>query len=350
VILNDLQHPIVQAPMAGGPSTPELAVAVCEAGGLGFVAGAYLTAERLREQIAVVRAGTDAPFGVNLFVPSPREIDDAALSSYMERIAKEAADYGAEAGEPAWNDDHWDAKLALLAEERVAAVSFTFGLPTEAAAELVRGAGSELWVTVTTPDDARSALDRGADVLVVQGVEAGGHQSTFVDDLDGPEGLGLLALIRLVAAETDVPLVAAGGISDGAAVAAVLAAGAAAAQVGTGFLLSPEAATTAAHRAALINGGTTELTRAFSGRPARGIVNRFQAQHSDFAPSAYPQVHNATSALRAAAREQGDSDGFNLWAGQAHRLARAEPAADTVRRLSSEAAAALGRATRRLER
>ena len=335
--------------MAGGPSTPELAVAVCEAGGLGFLAGAYLTGERLREQIAQVRAGTDAPFGVNLFVPGPREVDERALAAYLERVAELAREQGAEMGEPRWDDDHWDDKLAVLAEERVAAVSFTFGLPTDAALEAVRSAGSELWVTVTDPTAALAAVERGADVLVVQGVEAGGHQSTFADLIDGPEGLGLLALLRLVAAETDLPLVAAGGISDGGAVAAVLAAGASAAQVGTAFLLSPEAATTAAHRAAIIKGGATGLTRAFSGRPARGIVNRFQAEYSAGAPTAFPHVHYATAPLRAAARERGDAESFNLWAGQAHRLARAEPAADTVRRLSSEAAAALGRATRRLE-
>ena len=335
--------------MAGGPSTPELAIAVCEAGGMGFVAGAYLTGERLREQIVQVRAGTDAPFGVNLFVPSPREVDEAALAAHLARVTELAREQGAEMGEPRWDDDHWDDKLAVLAEARVAAVSFTFGLPTEAAVEVVRSAGSELWVTVTDPEAALAAVERGADVLVVQGVEAGGHQSTFADLLDGPEGLGLLSLLRLVATETELPLVAAGGISDGAGVAAVLAAGASAAQVGTAFLLSPEAATTAAHRAAIINGGVTGLTRAFSGRAARGIVNSFQSEYSADAPSAYPHVHHATSALRAAARERGDADSFNLWAGQAHRLAQAEPAADTVRRLSSEAAAALGRATRRLE-
>jgi nitronate monooxygenase len=325
--------------MAGGPSTVELAVAVSEAGGLGFLAAGYRTAEALREEIAAVRSATDAPFGVNLFVPRADEVDEAALAAYAERLRE----FG-ELGEPRWDDDQWDAKLGVLADERVPVVSFTFALPSADELRPLRDAGSELWMTVTSVDEARAAVSLGFDALVLQGVEAGGHRASFNDSNEG-EGLSVLALLRLVASELDVSLVAAGGIADGSAVAAVLAAGAAAAQAGTAFMLAPEAATNPAHREALAEDAPTALTRAFSGRIARGIVNRFMRDHDEAAPVAYPQVHHLTSHLRAAARERGDRDGFNLWAGQTHRLARAEPAAEIVRRLSREAREALDRAS-----
>ncbi len=344
MILSRLEHPIVQAPMAGGPSTVELAAAVCEAGGLGFLAAGYRTAEALRGEIASLRSQTGAPFGVNLFVPRRDPVDEAALAAYVDRLGGEG-----ELGEPRWDDDQWDAKLAVVAEERVPVVSFTFELPSVEAVDALRGAGCELWMTVTSLPEARAAAERGADVLVLQGVEAGGHRASF-EDRNGAEGLSTLALLRLVASELDVPLVAAGGIGDGAAVAAVLAAGAAAAQVGTAFMLAPEAGTNPAQREALAREAPTALTRAFSGRTARGIVNRFMRDHDVAAPIAYPEVHHLTSPLRAAAREAGDADGFNLWAGQMHRLAVAEPAGDIVRRLSRDAALAIGRASAAFDR
>jgi nitronate monooxygenase len=186
----------------------------------------------------------------------------------------------------------------------------------------------------------------GADALVCQGVEAGGHRASFVDR-EGAEGLGILALLRAVTADTELPLVATGGLGDGAAVAAVLAAGAAAAQLGTAFLLAPEAGTHPSHREALGEDTPTALTRAFTGRQARGILNRFMSEHPD-APVAYPQLHYAAAPLRAAARERGDAGGFNLWAGQAYRLAREEPAGATVARIAAEAAEALEAARSRL--
>ena len=188
--------------------------------------------------------------------------------------------------------------------------------------------------------EARSAADAGADALVLQGIEAGGHRASFVDR-DGAEGLSTLVLLRLVRAETDVPLVAAGGITDGPAVAAVLAAGAVAAQIGTAFLRADEAGTNPAHEAALASGSETAVTRAFTGRRARGLVNRFLVAHNAEAPAAYPQVHHATAPLRAEARRRGDADGFNLWAGQAHRLAVAAPAAEIVHTLVRDARSAL---------
>ena len=227
-------------------------------------------------------------------------------------------------------------------------VSFTFGSPSAAVVERLHAAGAEVWVTVTSPAEARIARDAGADALVVQGVEAGGHRAVFDDDAGSD--LGVLAALQLVGAAVELPLIATGGIATGRAVAAVLAAGAAAAQLGTAFLRTPEAGTAPAHREALAGEAPTALTRAFSGRTARGVVNRFLREHSADAPPAYPEVHHLTAPLRAAARERGDAGGLHLWAGQAHALAGEEPAGELVRRLAAEAAAALrdaaGRASR----
>jgi nitronate monooxygenase len=332
LILDALTHPIVQAPLAGGPSTPELCLAVAEGGGLGFLAAGYRRAEDVAEEIGAIRERGDVTFGVNLFVPGPDEADEASVRDYVEGL-------GPDAGEPRYDDDGWEAKLALVREQRVPLVSFTFGCPPAEAIADLRDAGSEVWVTVTDPEEARVAVWAGADALVCQGVEAGGHRASFVDR-EGAEGLGVLALLRAVAGETELPLVAAGALGDGAAVAAVLVAGASAAQLGTAFLLSPEAGTHPAHREALSQDAPTALTRAFTGRQARGILNRFMSEHPD-APVAYPQLHHATAPLRAAARERGDAGGFNLWAGQAYRLAREEPAGEIVSRIAAEADTAL---------
>ena len=318
--------------MAGGPSTPELAIAVSEAGGLGFLAAGYRRAEEVHSETEQVRAATERPFGVNVFVPRAESVDDAALRSYLERL-------GPGAGEPRWDDDGWGEKLALLREAAVPVVSFTFACPPAEEVAALREAGSEVWVTVTSAAEARAADAAGAQALVVQGVEAGGHQGAWQDG-DDVERLGLLALLRVVAAATDLPLVAAGGIGDGAALAAVLASGAAAAQLGSAFMLADEAGTDPAQRAAFRGNAPTALTRAFSGRTARGIVNDFMLEHAD-APVAYPQIHYATAPLRADARRRGDDQGFNLWAGQAYRLARAAPAAQIVEELAADARAAL---------
>ena len=200
---------------------------------------------------------------------------------------------------------------------------------------------------MTTPAEARLARDAGAHALVVQGVEAGGHRGGFDDD-DAGSDLGLLAALQLIGAAVELPLVATGGLSTGRSIAAVLAAGAAAAQLGTAFMRTPEAGTSPAHRAALEASEPTALTRAFTGRIARGVVNRFMREHSGDAPAAYPEIHHLTAPLRAAAREEGDADGFHLWAGQAHALAEELPAGELVRRLAAEAAAALEDAGRRL--
>ncbi len=318
-----LRRPIVQAPMAGGISTPALAAAVSEAGGLGFLAAGYRESEAVRAEIAELRALTGRPFGLNIFVPGRESADPMAVERYAATIAHEG-----ELGEPRFDDDGFEAKLALAVELAVPVVSFTFGAPTAAQCAVLHDAGCAVWATVTTPAEAKIAGAAGVDALVLQGFEAGGHRGSY-DDL-APEDLGLLTLLRLVAVEVDLPLVASGGLFDGAGIAAVLVAGAVAAQLGTAFMLCPEAATSPAHRAAIESDAPTDVTRAFTGRRARGIVNRFMRDHHAAAPSAYPEIHHLTSPLRRAAREAGDPDGFHLWAGQSHSRARSLPAGELV--------------------
>jgi nitronate monooxygenase len=342
--LDELREPIVQAPLAGGASTPALSAAVSEAGGLGCLAAGYKSVDAVADDIRELRSLTGAPFAVNIFAATESAPDaSAALEAYAARLQVEAERYGVELGEPRHDDDQFEGKLELVVNERVAIVSFTFGCPSEQVVTRVHDAGSEVWVTVTNPDEAAEARDAGADALVVQGFEAGGHRGYFADRPDADE-LGLLAALRLVANRVELPMIAAGGIADGAAVAAVLCAGAAAAQIGTALMLAPESGTSEPHRRALSSGGSTRLTRAFSGRQARGIVNRFLEEHSDAAPAAYPDVHHLTTPVRAAARRAGDDDAVNLWAGQAHALTVEEPAADIVRRLGAEAREACARA------
>jgi nitronate monooxygenase len=336
--------------MAGGPSTPELAIAVCRAGGLGFLAAGYKRAGAVGEEIRAVRATTDAPFGVNLFVPSPEPADRDAVNEYVRRIAPEAERQGAELGEPKFDDDDWEAKLDLVCAERPAVVSFTFGCPGPDVLDRLHSADVAAWVTVTNLEEARAAHAADADGLVVQGSEAGGHRGGFISDGSDEGGTGLLALLAVVTHATPLPLIATGGIMDGAGLAAVLCAGAAAAQIGTALMLAPEAATPAAQRALLAESRPTRVTRAFSGRPARGIVNRFLAEHSGAAPLAYPEINHATGPLRAAARKRGDADAFNLWAGQAHELVQVRPAEETVRAMAAEAAAVIERAGQVLAR
>jgi nitronate monooxygenase len=336
---DSLKHPIVQAPMAGGPSTPELAAAVGNAGGLGFLGAGYKTADAVRKDIAALRALTAASFGVNLFAPPTPVADPAAVAQFAEALSVEAERYGAALGEPRHDDDDWQAKLALMAELRVPVVSFTFGCPPIGDVRDLQAAGCAVWVTVTRPEEALTAAQAGADALVVQGAEAGGHRATFDDA--APGDIGLLALLQMVAATVDLPLIATGGIATGRGVAAVLAAGARAAAVGTAFMLCPEAATAPAHRDAIAAPGDTALTRAFTGRTARGIVNRWLREHDAGAPSAYPDINHVTAKVRAAARSAGDPDGFHVWAGQAHTLAEPVPAGELVRRLAAEAREAL---------
>ncbi len=341
-ILETLDLPIVQAPLAGGASTPALAAAVSEAGGLGFLAAGYKTSAAVEADLGRLRERTSRPFGLNLFAPPAAAADADTVRSYAGTLRDEG-----ELGEPRHDDDGWEAKLALVDDQGPPVVSFTFGCPDPAVVERLRAGGREVWVTVTSPAEARIAHAAGADALVVQGAEAGGHRAFFADDGTASD-LGVLAALQLIGDAVPLPMVATGGLVTGGAVAAVLAAGASAAQLGTAFMRCPEAGTADVHREALAAETPTALTRAFSGRTARGVVNRFLREHSADAPAAYPEVHHLTAPLRAAAREHGDADRLHLWAGQAHALAAEEPAGDLVRRLAAEAVAALEDARRRL--
>jgi len=333
---NLLTIPIVGAPLAGGPTTPALAAAVCEAGGLGFLAAGYKTASALADDIEELRGLTQRPFGVNLFYPVREQIDKARVAAYVDLLADEAARNGVAAGEPHWTDDDWEAKLELVRRERPAVVSFTFGCPEQEIVEELRAGGSSVWCTVTSPAEAEQAGAAGFDALVVQGGEAGGHQGSFHDHFDDP--YPLLTLLQLIRRVVDLPLIAAGGIATAEAIAAVLAAGASAAQLGTALLLTPEAGTSAPHRQALRGDRATKLTRAFTGRRARGIVNRFMLEYGAAAPIAYPEIHYVTAPIRAAARARDDGETINLWAGQAYQLTRERPAAELVEKLAHELA------------
>jgi len=323
--------PVVLAPLAGGPSTPELAAAVANAGGVGFLGAGYLTVEALAEHLRHTRELTRGLVGVNVFVLAETPVDDDALARYADEVEPEARAHGVALGDPHFDDDALAGKLELVVAERVDVLSTTFGcLPAEVI-ERIQHSGTDVWATVTSVAEAETATAAGADALVVQGAEAGGHRGSWTDEA---EALPLAALLATIGPVVDVPLVATGGLADATDVAAVRRAGATAAQAGTAFLLAVEAGTSAPHRAALAAGGETAFTRAFTGRTARGIVNGFMRRHPS-APSAYPHVHHLTATLRAAARAAGDADRINLWAGTSFERAQGAPAAEIVAALGS---------------
>ncbi|MEV0978056.1 nitronate monooxygenase [Streptomyces sp. NPDC049915] len=343
--LTDLfPHPIVQAPMAGGVSVPPLAAAVCEAGGLGFLAAGYKTADGMYQEIKQLRSLTNRSFGVNVFMPQPQYAESGAVDVYAHQLAGEATWYETELGDPdSGRDDGYEAKLAVLRDDPVPVVSFHFGVPSRDVVDSLHRVGTFVMVTATTADEAVAVQHSGADAVIAQGVEAGGHQGTHRDvpENDG-SGIGLLALLAQVREAVSIPVVAAGGLMRGSQIAAALAAGASAAQLGTAFLATEESGAHAVHKDALTNPlfVRTELTRAFSGRPARGLVNRFLREHGPYAPAAYPEIHHLTAPLRKAAAKAGDAQGMALWAGQGHRLARALPAGRLVELLVGEVRAA----------
>lgn len=327
--------PVVVAPMAGGPSTAGLVLAASAAGALGFLAAGYKTAAAMLAEMDAVQASPGAPFGVNVFVPGA-PTDRAALDGYLAELGPDAVALGVAPGEPEWTDDDWDAKLAGLLARPPAVVSFTFGCPEPGVIAALQAAGSVVWVTVTTPDEAALAASRGADGLCVQGPEAGAHRGTFSAARDaGAPGPPLRRLLADVAAVTSLPLIAAGAIMSRQDVTSALAAGAVAVQCGTAFLRCPESGAHPLHKAALADSRFpgTAVTWAFTGRPARGLVNRFMLDHPD-APPGYPEVHFATRPLRAAAAAAGDTGRMNLWAGEGYRAATTRPAAEVVALLS----------------
>ena len=342
--LPPLDVPVVAAPMAGGPSTPALVAAVAAAGGIGFLAGGYLGAAALDEALTELARRSDRPYGVNLFLPAAPDPDPrgraAAVAAYARSLRGEAERYGVALGEARIDDDAVDEKIEVLARHRPAVVSVTFALPSPDRLAALRATGAALVATVTSVAEARAALAQGVDALWVQGREAGGHRGAHVDAGGDPEegAEPLATLLPAVRAVTDVPLVAAGGIADGPGVARALAAGASAAALGTAFLCCPEAGTSATHRAALLSADSrdTVVTRAFSGRPARGLANRFTDEHAADAPAAYPELHHLTRPVRAAAARAGDPQAVHLWAGTGWRAVTEEPAGEIVARLARE--------------
>ncbi|MHA3020114.1 nitronate monooxygenase [Mycobacterium sp. BMJ-28] len=331
----DLTAPILVAPMAGGPSTPELAAAGSAAGGLGFIAAGYLSADKFAEKLSAARTLTSRPLGANLFAPQPSAVQPGDIDRYVAELAGEADRYGVALGEPKFNDDDWAAKLEVVLDIRPEVVSFTFGAPGADETARLRAAGITTVATVTTLAEAREAAGRGVDVLAVQGPAAGGHRGTY-DPAARPAGQPLDGLLAEVLAATEVPVVAAGGLMTAEDVGRVLAAGAAAAQLGTAFLLADEAGSSPVHRAALQNPEFTEtvVTKAFSGRYARGLRNRFIDEHDGAAPLGYPEVHYLTSPVRAASVRAGDPQATNIWAGTGFRQVTSGPAARIIAALT----------------
>lgn len=327
-LLSEMDRPVVGAPMAGGPTTPELVAAVSAAGGVGFLGSGYAPAADLAADIAAVRSQVQL-FGVNLFVPSDEPVDVEALARYREELLPEAERFGvtlpAIAADPEayWNDFSWADKLDLLAADPVPMVSFTFGIPGAEVVAPLRKAGSLVVATITSAHEAARAVESGVDALVAQSGLAGGHSATTTPD--GYTGsAGTVDLIRAVRAVTDLPLIAAGGIGSSADLRAVLDAGASAGQIGTLLLRATEAGTRPVHSAAFADPRFSEtvVTRAFTGRPARALRNRFTDEHSAGAPLAFPAVHFLTGSIRRAAASVGDAEVVNLWAGTGFRAAR----------------------------
>lgn len=331
-----LATPLLAAPMAGGPSTPALVRAAADAGGLGLLAGGYLGAAELAEQIAQVRAGTGA-FGVNLFAPNPVPVDPAAFHRYARALQPEAEPYGLDltGAQPFEDDDDWAAKIDLLLADPVPLVSFTFGIPAAPVLAALRRAGTLVMQTVTGAEEARAAAEAGADVLAVQASAAGGHSGTLTPGRIPPP-VPLARLLAEVRAAVRLPLVAAGGVGTSADAAAALHAGAQAVMVGTVLLRTHESGASRPHQDALADParGDTVVTLAFTGRPARALRNRLADRHGPTAPLGYPALHHLTRPLRRAAAAAGDPELLNLWAGTGHREARDEPAARTFARLA----------------
>ncbi|MDN5822013.1 MAG: nitronate monooxygenase [Brachybacterium sp.] len=333
--LLDSRLPLVAAPMAGGPSTLALARAVSSAGAFPFLAGGNQSPEALAADIGEAR-GLGTAFGVNLFVLPPWEIDEDAFAAYVEELAADAAGLGVTLDPaPRGDDDHFSAKLALLREAPVPVVSFTFGLPPAAAVSALQAVGTTVLVSVTDPEEARAAAERGVDALVVQGPSAGGHSATHHPSRT-PDPIRTEELVRQVRAAVDLPLLGAGGVDGPVAVRRILTAGAEGAVSGTMLLRTDEAGTSPAHRAALADPTFREtvLTRAFTGRPARSLRNAFVERHHDTAPTGYPQIHHLTRELRRRAAAGGDPQHLHLWAGTGWRSAPEGPAGEVIMRLA----------------
>lgn len=331
--------PLIAAPMAGGTTTPELALAAHGAGAFAFAAGGYKTAEQLSAHLAPLRAaGHD--FGVNLFVPRAEPLSpmaSAALATYRSELRATAERYGADVPELLLTEvdprvqDFWEEKLELLLADPVPLVSFTFGLAPAPLVTKLHKAGSQVVASVTSVAEALAAVETGVDALMVQHANAGGHTAAFLPAPAQPPA-SLPELILAVKSAVNLPLVGAGGIADSADLKSVLTAGAVAGAIGTALIRTDESGARPAHKAALGDPSYTQtaMTRAFTGKAARALVNDFVREHSATAPQAYPEVHFLTAPLRAAAAGAHDPRALNLWAGSGWRQARGGPAAHVI--------------------
>jgi len=329
--------PLVAAPMSGGPTTPAMVSAAARAGGFGMLAAGYKSVETVEAEIKAVRAES-IPFGVNLFAPNPLPVDLDDYRAYAAAVQRDADPFGvALPTEPVEDDDRFDEKIALLVDDPVPMVSFTFGIPLRGVIAALRRAGTVVAQTVTTCDEAAQAHDAGVDMLFVQAVTAGGHSATLSPHKPLTP-IPIADLVSQIVAKVPSPVLAAGGLATSGAVADVIRAGATAAAVGTVLLRAAESGASATHRSALTDPARTEtvLTRAFTGRPARGLRNSFIDAHEAEAPLGYPAIHHLTSPLRKAAAAAGKPDYVHLWAGTGYRHATAEPVSDILRRLAAD--------------
>lgn len=335
-----IQYSIVQAPMAGVQGSA-LAVAVSNAGGLGSLPCAMLSLDALRQELETIRAQTDRPVNVNFFCHTPPAPDAAREATWRAALAPYYAEFGIDADSiPAGpGRAPFSAEAAeVLAEFRPSVVSFHFGLPAPELLERVRSWGAKVFASATTVDEARWLAERGVDAVIAQGFEAGGHRGNFLTD-DLTTQVGTFALLPQIVRAVNVPVIAAGGIADARGVAAAMALGAAGVQVSTAYLLCPEATTTAIHRAALKSEAArhTAVTNVFTGRPARGIVNRIIRELGPISPAApaFPLATSAIAPLRAKAEAQGSGDFSPLWSGQNAGGCKEIPAAELTRELAA---------------
>lgn len=343
-----IRHPIVQAPMAGGATTADLVAAVCRAGALGSLGCAYSSPDMIRQSAAAVRARTERPFGLNLFAPQPVPEASGSASRMVEILKGVHAELGiAPPSVPAGGDLAFADQLQAVLETEASVFSFTFGLLPSGAIEELRGRGLFVIGTATTVDEAIALEASGVDAIVAQGSEAGAHRGTFGPSFEAAM-IGTMALVPQITDAVGLPVIASGGIMDGRGVAAALALGADAAQLGTAFLTCDEAGIPAAYKQAIIDASEdqTRVTRAFSGRPARGIVNQLMADMDREADAILPfPVQNAlTRPARAAAAAQDRAEYLSLWAGQGVRLSRRLPAEELVKEFVMETAKSLDRA------
>ncbi len=343
----DLQHPIIQAPMAG-TSTPAMAAAVSNAGALGSIGLGAEKPDGAKRMILATQALTTRAFNVNVFTHRPATSAQAVESAWIDRLRPQFEEYGATP--PASLSEIYrsfvadDATLKVLLELKPRVVSFHFGLPTPRQLQALRAAGIVLIATATNLSEGRAIAQSGMDAVVAQGIEAGGHRGMF-DPAAHDDRLTTIALTRLLVRHLDIPVIAAGGIMDGAGVAAVLKLGAVAAQLGTAFIDCPESSADVGYRATLKSDAAfhTQMTAAISGRPARCLANRFTALGDSVAAGeipAYPIAYDAGKALHADAKARSEYGYGAQWAGQGAPLARAVPAAELVRALVAEMKAA----------